>query len=398
MNLSASMAERLEEWNDDLSRHLLPDSIILIIYLVIGILGNSCVIYIHTVRLKQNKEDRFFITVLAIVDLVSCVVSTSFSFSINTLPVKYNNDRACKVMFFLNMTCTLASAWMLVAIAVDRYRKICRPFNKQMTMYWKKVCLAVVAGIALLSSWPCFLFYGSKELVDEERQVVGHRCTNVRGPWSNTQPLIFKTTFLLLIAVILVSLVVLYILIGRVVVKQMRFHKKRSAPYMSSDNSNIRDTSQDSSTRNTNCKTDSPGTSDADLSEVDVSPPLELKFPPGEKEVPAGPCGSAGTRKEEGGHSKQHPSNRIQGVRMAMIFILITVVFIISFLPKVGLMVYESRNENFWTELSPSELGGYRFLYTAFIINNIVNPFIYGMFDRRFRTQVIKVFCACGRK
>ncbi|XP_060064697.1 gastrin/cholecystokinin type B receptor-like [Ylistrum balloti] len=402
------MGDRLEDWNDELSRHLIPDSVILMIYLVVGILGNSLVIYIHTVKLRTKWEDRFFIPVLAIVDLISCVVSSSFSFSINMLPVKYSNNSACKIMFFLNMTCTLISALMLAVIALNRYRKICKPFEKQMNMFWKKIAIACVVGIALVISWPCFLFYGSKEVF--EGQIQGYRCTSVRGPWSTIQPLVFKAAVMLLTFTILVSLVVFYSLIGKVVFCHMLRCKKKS--------SNFGPTEDDFETPNpisgdSSDITDVPDTNTASVNDnkipldPDVLSPIDnnTKSPPTmiiDSEQKSSNIGASNERsilpeKDLKMPSREAGLTKIRGIRLALIFMLITVVFIVCYVPKVGMMIYESQHENFWIELSPSELSGFRFIYTAFIINNIVNPIIYGFLDRQFRKEVISL-CRCVKK
>ncbi|XP_033745144.1 bombesin receptor subtype-3-like [Pecten maximus] len=408
------MADRLDEWNDALSHNIIPVSVILMVYLVIGIIGNSIVIYIHTVQLQKSWEERFFIPVLAFVDLISCVVSTSFSFSINMLPVKYSNDSACKVMFFLNMMCTLMSAMMLVVIAINRYRKICKPFSKQMNMFWKKIAIACVIGISLVISWPCFFFYGSREIYDDHSHTRGYRCTSIRGPWSTVQPLIFKAAVMLLIFTILVSLVVFYVLIGRVVVKQMLFHKQRNSNFRTSDMSNeskspnsnsvdlsdithVSDTNDASVTDNKNSleldgspsteNIEIPSTANSDCSQNMTN--IELNSARFSTTKNAFQMDPITTRK--GNHT------RTRGTRLSLIFMLITLVFLICYVPKVGMMLYESQNEKFWIELSPSELSGFRFIYTAFIINNIINPIIYGFFDRRFRNEAYNV-CRCVKK
>ncbi|XP_033745145.1 bombesin receptor subtype-3-like [Pecten maximus] len=414
VNSSASvMADRLDEWNDALSHNIIPVSVILMVYLVIGIIGNSIVIYIHTVRLQKSWKERFFIPVLAFVDLISCVVSTSFSFSINMLPVKYSNDSACKVMFFLNMTCTLMSAMMLVVIAINRYRKICKPFSKQMNIFWKKIAIACIIGVSLVISWPCFFFYGSREIYNDYSHTRGYRCTSIRGPWSTVQPLIFKAAVMLLIFTILVSLVVFYILIGRVVVKQMLFNKKRSSDSSTSDamsgkrqlkrNSNFVSSSDITDITVTNStsvidnknhvdpdiispreKIGNPRTTNSDCNENALI--LESNYEPSLTSKNALKMDQITTR-------KACPA-RTSGIRLSQIFILITLVFIICSVPKLGMMIYESQNEKFWIELSPSELSGYRFIYTSFIINSIINPFIYGFFDRRFRKEAYYL-CRC---
>ncbi|XP_069141696.1 cholecystokinin receptor type A-like [Argopecten irradians] len=408
------MADRLDDWNDTLSIHLIPVSVILMLYLVLGILGNSVVIYIHIFRLKTNWKERFFIPILAVVDLVTCVVSTSFSFSINMLPVKYSNDSGCKVVYFLNMTCTLMSAFMLVVIAANRYMKICKPFSKQMDMFWKKIAIACVIGAALVMSWPCFFFYGSREVYNDNTQILGYRCTSVRGPWSAVQPLVFKATLVLLMVFVVVLLVVFYILIGRVVFRQMLLNKKKSSHYGPSGDCSQQGKSPNSNSTQSSYTTEVPYINNDSVtdnkSQFDsgIVSPIETNEGPATVDYV---CHQKSTTNEPKQDQSLTYSNVMKmsrtktgnkspgapGTRLALIFMLITIVFIVCYVPKVGMMIYESQNEKFWIELSASELSGFRFIYTAFIINNIVNPIIYGFLDRRFRGEVYRVF-RCGKK
>jgi len=57
------------------------------------------------------------------------------------------------------------------------------------------------------------------------------------------------------------------------------------------------------------------------------------------------------------------------------------------------MLLYNSIKVNIWLELSPSELAGYRILVELYVVNNIVNPFIYGFFYTQFRDEVSKKNC-----
>ena len=77
-------------------------------------------------------------------------------------------------------------------------------------------------------------------------------------------------------------------------------------------------------------------------------------------------------------------------------FMIIAAVYVISFIPKLAMMILESRKTDFWLTLTPSELGGYRFLYTINIINNVVNPLVYGLMDKTFQTEFKALLCKTG--
>ena len=59
---------------------LLPFIIILIVYMFLGVLENSTVLYIYLRKLKSYNNGRFFIPVLAVADMLACVVNCSLHF------------------------------------------------------------------------------------------------------------------------------------------------------------------------------------------------------------------------------------------------------------------------------------------------------------------------------
>ena len=79
--------------------------------------------------------------------------------------------------------------------------------------------------------------------------------------------------------------------------------------------------------------------------------------------------------------------------RVTLIFMIIAGFFVICFIPKLTMLVWESVKTDFWQTLTPSKLGCYRFLYRFYIVNNIINPYLYGFLDKKFRTECRKMLC-----
>lgn len=93
------------------------------------------------------------------------------------------------------------------------------------------------------------------------------------------------------------------------------------------------------------------------------------------------------------------PSLRTKQVTF-MLFI-ITVVFILSFIPHLVLMVINSMNANFVKDMSPAGIAFYAICLRSFVINNMANPVIYGFCDKKFRSECsdfMWAFISCGRR
>lgn len=366
----------VERWNQELAQVLLPDTICLAVYLLIGIVGNITVLYIYLVRIYS--ESRFFIPVLSTMDLLGVIVNCSFSMSINLLPVRFDSDIACKVIWFFAMTTTGASAYTLLVIAVDRYRKICKPFRKQMTRRWKRLSVVIVVALIVLLSIPCFFFYGSAQVENNDNKLIGFRCTSVTGGMPKFA-LIFKGVLFLTVVTELTALIVLYVFIGRVLFKQIKFsgQKKTVAATEASGTS----VTYESGTLETDDEK-RPGTH---IHNDGISISVAASYESGQTSNGVKSITEAQMRKR-----------RIPGFRISFMFMIITAVYIVCFLPKLIMMVWESRKSDFWQTMSDSEMGLFRFLYTLFIINNIANPFIYGFLDKKFQTELRKACCRKG--
>ena len=170
----------LYEWNNYLASFLIGNSVVLCLYLLIGVSGNLLVLYIYSFRMKKAKDDRYFIPYLAVMDMVACVFGASFALALNILPVRFQGDYLCKAFWFSNQAATLTASFMLLVIAVQRYLKVCKPFKANMTLFWKKLALFIVVTAGIILAMPCWIFYGEIEIHSAELNITGWRCSEKR--------------------------------------------------------------------------------------------------------------------------------------------------------------------------------------------------------------------------
>ena len=89
-------------------------------------------------------------------------------------------------------------------------------------------------------------------------------------------------------------------------------------------------------------------------------------------------------------------SNKRIMIKLSLMFMLITVIFLICYIPKVTIMLLEANSQSFWEQLSDDTRPFVLFIYRMFIINNITNPFIYAFFDTLFLLSLKTSFgCKC---
>jgi hypothetical protein len=172
------------------------DMIIFIsVLILLGIMGNVHVIYIYY-RFFTTSTYRIFVLSLAVIDMVSCVISMPFEISdeLNPYmfqdeisdghptyipfrsyrilefvlifcrkytkpevfeisdelnPYMFQDEIACKVFRFVNFTLAITTGLMLVVIASERYRRICRPQGKQLN---ERESLYALIGVVACAS------------------------------------------------------------------------------------------------------------------------------------------------------------------------------------------------------------------------------------------------------
>jgi hypothetical protein len=77
--------------------------------------------------------------------------------------------------------------------------------------------------------------------------------------------------------------------------------------------------------------------------------------------------------------------------RFTVMLMLIALIYIVSNVPTLALVISWKDDPEFWTVVDDASLNVIIILRRLFLINNIVNPFLYGYFDLRFRCKVIEL-------
>ncbi|XP_064611692.1 cholecystokinin receptor type A-like [Liolophura sinensis] len=120
---------------------------ILSLFSVLGTVGNALVIYVFG-RRKEKLTSTVFILTLAGTDFITCLVIVPFTLVMEAIDFRIQYDFPCKLYKFLITSNVPFSAFIMVAIAVDRYLCICHPFLHAMNIFRAKVIIAALALLA----------------------------------------------------------------------------------------------------------------------------------------------------------------------------------------------------------------------------------------------------------
>lgn len=333
-----SEEERLEEWNSQIANRYILNNVLLIIYLIIGVFGNLLVIIIYKFKMCTNKDDRYFISWLAVLDLFTTALRSSFELTKNRFPVKLNGTNFCKIVWIIIDIFAFSSMILLLVIAFHRYLKVCRPLGKQMTLPWKRVSLFVTFIVSITAAASLNSYNSEIGIQNQELNVTGYTCDifvdNDMGV--GFYILIFFMSILALL--IITFLIVFYILIGRTIYNQIRVRQNRHA--ISREVHNQRGTLNGASTAQ--C--------------------LKMSH------------------------------------KFSYMFMAIAVGFCVSYVPQFVILFWQIKDGNFLFddyEMSRQTITGtplLSLLRETTIINHIINPFIYGFYDTAFRKEVKRSF------
>ena len=369
--------------------------------------------------MRQNMEARYFIPILAVYDALTCALSCWHMIMDNTFFIQYPSDILCRFVVFLLGLSMMTSVSFLLAIAVQRYLKICRPLGKQMDQTWKRATIGIIIVVNLLYNVPTILVAGSREV---NGIYLGNNITSAPCFTGSKAYPSFEKIYYMIVSLFVVGNIIattgLYIPVGVVVYKQLSRRSKSMIRRFS--NTSI-DLSRTSSVKQTSL--DNSVVMDTKVSSTDVSTSDHEATVSNE----VGKCHSVESRKNsstswgrkmsqtsqssigssvisttesERGNSGRETKHKTKAksVNFNVMFLVIVIVYVISFIPTCAMLLLTKSAENFWWQLSPGELLLYNVLSRSYIINHVSNPFIFGYFDLKFREHLLDIVCKCRRR
>uniref|UniRef100_A0A8W8LA44 G-protein coupled receptors family 1 profile domain-containing protein n=1 Tax=Magallana gigas TaxID=29159 RepID=A0A8W8LA44_MAGGI len=355
MDNDTILSDKLDKWNSDLARGLTPNNVILSLYISTGLLGNSTVILIYGFKMNGNKEERY-IPFLATADFWASLVCGSFGVALNMMQAQFNSNSLCKAWWFFASYTTFCSIFLLLIIAIHRYLKVCRPLGRQMTLKWKRFAMCMVLVVAFALSGPMTYFYGSVSFPNEKEGIVGLRCSRLKTV-NKTGSLIFGGIVVLTVTSVIIFLVCFYARIGYTIITHFKYNqetRKEEGNTIAETPSqfNVLICNSDGVPSETDTGFRSVETNNTELSGDDATTNSEktndIVLAANKKnDVKTTSFKSSAMRRKE-------IENRRVVHKFTLMFMLITVIFLVCYIPKVIIMLLEARNTRFWEEFSDS--------------------------------------------
>lgn len=236
----------LEQLNDEKALLMIPVMLLLTSLMLIGLIGNLMVCYYYGCKTRQTSNTVFVVTV-AVFDLILCSLSVPFELLDMRYFYMFTYSGICKVMRFVNYFAVTGSAFTLLVISGDRYRKICQPLKKQFGPQEAKISILSSVIVALMFSWEAFLFYDSVPVdihIDNGTSITGYDCTTTRELSYKIFLSIFNVVSLAAFVISTVSLSVLYALVLYTLHKAKKIRKLQAFARYGTNDSDTTTTTQ----------------------------------------------------------------------------------------------------------------------------------------------------------
>lgn len=411
-------SEDLWRENEAFARAVIPSMLYVALLMVIGVPGNSLVVYIHGFRFRTATQN-FLIVCLACCDLIIGVIAMPTEIADLRFHLTFSSDFACRLLRFVSLFCALTSNCILVVIAVDRYQRVCHPLRPQMTTRNARIGVVLSVTLSLLVSWPLFVVTGLRTRETHLEGLYGSDCS-FSDKFKDT---IYPTAIIGVLGTgFVIMMLVLIVLYARLWQKarqhRLSLHSKRfqvKASFTSSLPASPTSLDDVSSVMTSPSSTERLGSISGSHSDFvsgvslrpDIDPPHENKELSTVSQVHpslqpstenASSSETSSTTKKKRRHlcccsSKKQTKRSLD--KTTLVAFAVTVVFIVSFLPYLILMAVRSVWKNFDDSLtSAAELNVYNIFVRSYFINSASNPIIYSVINAKFRRECVRLWTA----
>jgi len=411
-NGQAGNSSLVQLMNDEIVRVLMPVVIYISLVMAVGLIGNALVCYYYTFK-ESMSPNTFFIILLSVNDLITCAVSMPTDIAVISLYYTFENNLACKITRFVNHFTTLASLMTLGAIAVNRFKKICQVARPKMDMHQaRRVSVIIVLGSIILGL-PSLLIYGVQRVRienDTTIAVYGHRCTWTKDLAYRGYLWAYLAAQFLGFIVWLTFLVVLYSRIWRTIYLQRKriFERKHNGRELNKSTDTMNETLtvftiEEGQTAIEESSNDSVSIGCVGQFELHVTSDAKAKqfLDVTRKDFETNKVNLNNDEKNDSINEEKKVSPKTEcknqtfgkggkldakTVRVTTLMLIITAVFVVSFLPYLSLVAWRVLKGKHGAHFfSDAGLVAYHIGFLSYQLNCSLNPWIYGIFNSQFR-------------
>lgn len=463
----------LDMHNNEIFVTKLPAIVYTSVMMILGLPGNIIVFYIYFFKWRRSTS-RIFILFLAALDTMNCSLNLPMEIYIMRNSVKLDQPILCKLSRFSTYVMNSSSALILVGIAADRFKRICRPYQRVFSEDQSKyICLCAIL-LSIVSTWPSLILYGTRQV--KLGNVTGSACLLENRYDKSPYPIVYFSYMITTTMITFTILIILYYSVGLQIYKHRRFKLKNcthvqkivdeKSVTVKSEKSNGDGLKTSSNDRNDNNE-EQPCANGQNIEIVVNENSLQQKVDNDDELRPyqlglPSPCKDVGTScglldipyqhddkigselssrtvsfqtRDTSEHSfndlkieevlvtpKSPPKTKVQKAkvrrkkrrvryllvrgsstltasgrekcincltvrigRSTLMLFLITIAYVISFLPFYIIVIARQSDSTFVSRMSKSGLAAYHLFLRSYLLSSAVNPFIYSFCNVQFR-------------
>ena len=187
---------------------------------ITGTVLNLHALLVYPLRFSVSNH-QILITILSSLNMIGCCVCLPLE-----IALAFSHNEVCKPTRFLSHVIGFASGFMLAVIAVDRYRKICRPYRSQLNKRHIRLLSGIVILISFLLGIPAGIFYIPVESRSEENPLIWFLDCK-RDSKFKYITVYFGFTFVLSVSVFIVCIITYSLIIKAIFMQRKQFKQKR---------------------------------------------------------------------------------------------------------------------------------------------------------------------------
>ncbi|XP_062577680.1 orexin receptor type 2-like [Saccostrea cucullata] len=336
------------------SELLLPSTVIQIIAAIFGVFGNVLVLLMYTKYIEDKTGCRYFIPILAVVDLLGSLSNVIEFYLDNTMRYIYPGAFLCKTMPFLIIFTGGFSAFLILAIALQRYLVICRPFGKQMTPKMCRIAILLILLICIGYASPILKFKGISQKLKTLNVTGNVSFCHIDDGTNNSSAIItYHGTLLFLSLTNIVITSILYLPVIRTIYKILSPTRQKQPNRDPKENIN--------------------------LAVITLTKPQQQRVNDDTIYIP----------------STERSPEQTARRNISVMYLVIIVVYVVSYVTSLVTHIYQfAKTEEIKGYLRNIYVLCYRFNH----LNHIANPYIYWFYDIQFRKELRKFCCSCIRR
>ena len=131
----------------------------------IGVLGNIHVIVAFSKPDIKPSTYTVFVKVLAVIDFTTCCIQMPLEIYDLTNAYTFYSEVGCTLFRFFNQVFTFSSDLTLLLIAFERYRRVCKPLKRQMSIYTSKLLCVLGIILSVIIAIPMYIIGVSNKFI-----------------------------------------------------------------------------------------------------------------------------------------------------------------------------------------------------------------------------------------